>query len=110
MTGSTVCVRVFKGAVAGGAVAASGKVLLVGAVGLDQVAFRVMTIVTTAVYQWIEFIDQRRRIAVAAGAVGRIDLNLGVMVRSILRMNNIPVQRMTSDAVTTASRKAGLQI
>ena len=67
----------------GGAVAASGEVLFVGAVGLNQAAFRIMTVVTVAVYLWISVIDEWRRIAVAAGAAGRIDLDQGVMVRSI---------------------------
>ena len=92
MTGGTVCVHIFKAvAVASGAVAASGEVLFVGAVGLNQASFRVMTIGTVAVYLWIGGVDKWWRIAVAAGAAGRIDLDQGVMVRSIGRMDNIPI-------------------
>ena len=46
MTCRTVWVHGFKaGAVAGGAVAASGEVLVIGTVGFNQAAFRVMTVV-----------------------------------------------------------------
>ena len=84
MTGGTVCVHSFEtAAVAGGAIAASGEVLVIGAIGLDQAAFRIMAVKAREVYSRIGFIDQRRRITVAAGAAGRIDLDQGVMVRRI---------------------------
>lgn len=92
------------------AVTTFGEILVIGAIGRHQTAVTVVTAAAAVVYFRIARIDKRRRIAVAAGAAGRIDLDQGVMVRCIGRMDNIPVQRVASDAITAASRKARPQL
>ena len=95
----------------GGAVAAGGEVLAVGAVGRNQAAVRIMTRGTGVMDLGISRIGEQRRIAVTARTAGRIDLDQRVVSRRAVvgrEVRGLPTRGMTGGAV--AARQEGFRV